>query len=107
MKSFFRSGLTKLTKNNSFNYQPRYYDERKERFQKREQEIKDMMSKEEVSSEGRTTEFNFRRSSSHGSHRSKEMTRANIRLILIMLILLGICYALFMNMEAFSNLFQR
>jgi predicted PurR-regulated permease PerM len=107
MKGFLKTGLIKLPKNKSFDYQPRYFDERKERLQKREEELKQRMNKNGDLNSESGTQFNFRRASSLGNHRSKEMTKSNIRLIVIMFLLLAIFYYMFKNVDQVSNLFQR
>jgi hypothetical protein len=105
MKVFFKTGLAKLPKNKSFDYQPRYFDEQKERLKKREEELKQMLEGKGSSSKEREIQFNFRRASSLGNHRSKEITKSNIRLIVIMFLLLSIFYYMFKNLDQVLNLF--
>lgn len=105
MKQLFRSGLSKLPKHSSFEYKPRYYDERKERLEKREEEIRNMMEADKESGREKI-EFNFRRNQTH-AHRSKELMRSNIRLIVIMFGLVAIFYYLFFKADLFSQLISR
>lgn len=102
MKGLFRFGLSKLPKHKGFDYQPRYYDERKERLQKREEEIKKRMENGDYSSD--SIKFNFRRSSS-ASNRSKELMKANIRLMVILVGLVAVTYFLLVKTDLLTQFF--
>jgi uncharacterized membrane protein (DUF106 family) len=104
MKGLFKFGLSKLPKHKGFDYQPRYYDERKERLQKREQEIRERAENGAYSS--KDIKFNFRRNSS-ASNRSKQLMKSNIRLMMIIFLLTIATYYLFVKTDIFSMFFGK
>lgn len=90
--------FTKLPKHKGFDYQPRYYDERKERLEERKLMFKKDADKASSTRSG--IEINFRRNSSNASHyRSKQLRSANLRLILILATLFLACYYFFIHMD--------
>lgn len=104
MKGLFKFGLSKLPKHKGFDYQPRYYDERKERLQKREQEIREKVEDKERNSDN--IKFDFRRGSS-ASNRSKQLAKANVRLMIIIFGLMIVCYYLFLKTDLFTQFFGK
>ncbi|MFA5573890.1 MAG: hypothetical protein WC994_02420 [Brumimicrobium sp.] len=83
-----RIRFMKVNKHKTFNYTPRYYDERKEKIQKIKEKYKNL---EDISGEERKSILreNIRSSWSEAhSAQSKSSKSANIRLIIILLGLL-------------------
>lgn len=86
-------GLFKSKGPKSFHFQPRYYDEQKERIAKRRAQIKRELVAEEKLDKNQKDLFNRleRRHRSHVSYR-KSAKRSNIRITLILVMLLAILF---------------
>lgn len=102
MKSpFSKLSVIKLPKTRRFEYTPRHYDEAKERLERRKKEIAQELGLND-GNEAVRREINFRakmdQSISSISTRRKSMA-SNFRLIIILVILLVICYYIYLNLD--------
>lgn len=99
--------FTKLPKHKAFDYKPRYYNEQKERLEERKRKF------ETMEAEGKTRtrddiEINFRRNSgTDNKFRSKQLMASNLRLIIILMALVGICYYFFIHMDNLTPLIDK
>lgn len=91
----------KLFKNKSFNYTPRYYDERKEELAKRIAQIKKEMGvtddseKAKVIEKAYSVDIKGKMRSRFRPARRSESRKSTIRLLLILLVLMAISYYVF------------
>ena len=103
-------GLNAFKKGNKyreFDYIPRYYDERKERLDKRMQEIKVDLNHDEKLQHRR--EMDFRESAKEkwqGEGFEKQNRNSNIRLIVILGLLIMAMVYLFQYIDGFTLLLQ-
>ncbi len=98
---FSRLTVLKLPKTKKFEYTPRHYDEQKERLEERKKRIAEEMGLSERNpNEKREINFRAKLSSSkmHRQRRSSSMWM-NLRLLVILIILLTICYYIYINLE--------
>ena len=100
----FKSKFFKLQDTKKFGYQPRFYDERKEKIEKLYEEYKSENS--EKKDEHLKREFNFRQQTQKWSeHRdsSNEIRAKNLRLAVI---LAGLLFAMYFLLEKIDLLFS-
>lgn len=106
MSRFFsKIKLVKLPKHRQFDFTPRYYDERKERLQKREEEIAKELGLE--GTENKRREINFRAKlnvkGGMAGHRRKANSQSNMRLIIILVALVAVAYYLIRSLDVFGG----
>jgi len=104
MSGFFsKIKLVKVHQHRRFDFTPRYYDERKERLQKREEEIAKELGLE--GTENKRREINFRAKldvdGGIAGHRRRAQSKSNIRLVIILVGLLAVAYYLIRSMDVF------
>ena len=86
----------KLNKPKQFNYEPLYYDERKEQLQERIRNIEIEMGKNPVGGTAEIKRTLVRGSfSKYRTIRRKHQRQSSIRLLIIMILLITIIYLLF------------
>ncbi len=90
----------KLSKARQFDYVPMYYDADKERMDERKARIAKEMEREEksISSEGLNMRMSYEKNHAHRQTANAQKW-SSIRLIAIMLVLIFICYKIFINLE--------
>lgn len=95
MKKFIKLGSAR-----QFDYVPMYYDADKERMDERKARItKEMeLDNKAISSEGLNMRMSYERNHAH-RQTAKAQKWSSIRLIAIMMILIVICYKIFINLE--------
>jgi len=79
-----------------YNFQPRYYDERKEQLKRkieREDKIASNLSKRDIKFQSEMAE------TWGNTHRKSQIFKANIRLLIILVLIMGGTYYLFMAMN--------
>ena len=82
----------KTKKPSQFYYQPRYYNERKEKMKKRYARIEKELALEEKAKKDSSKEFRATLKDNWNESRSKAVHKFNTRIILYALILLGLAY---------------
>ena len=101
MKSpILKSKFFKLTNARQFDYVPMYYDADKERMDERKARIKKELEQEKktISSNGINIRSTYERN--HAQRKTANAQKwSSIRLIFIMLILIFVCYKIFINLE--------
>jgi hypothetical protein len=91
----------KLFKNKSFNYTPRYYDERKEELEKRIAQIKKEMGvtddseKAKVIEKAYSVDIKGKMRSRFRPARRSDSRKSSIRLLIILIVLMAISYFIF------------
>ena len=90
----------KLSSARQFDYVPMYYDADKERMDERKARIAKEMEREEksISSEGLNMRMGYEKNHAHRQTANAQKW-SSIRLIAIMLVLIFICYKIFINLE--------
>lgn len=101
-------GLFKTPAHRRFNYEPRYYDERREELErkiKRHQEMKELSESEESSLRARYSMQQKIEDSWQPTYR-KQSNRSTMRLIVILGALVTLAYLLFLRIDGLALLFQ-
>lgn len=99
--------FTKLPKHKAFDYKPRYYNEQKERLEERKRKF-EAMETEGKPKTREDIEINFRRGAgTDHKFRSKQMMAANLRLIVILGAIIGICYYFFIYLDNLTPLIEK
>lgn len=95
-----KSKFFKLSSARQFDYMPMYYDADKERMDARKERIaKELeLEKKSISSEGLNMRLSYERNHAHRQTANAQKW-SSIRLITIMLVLIFICYKIFINLE--------
>lgn len=92
--------LNNTLENRRFDYTPRYYDERKEALD-RKKEYYDKMQTGELSEDERRLAFreNLKGELTRGEYRQGQNRSANIRVIVLIVILVGLGYFIFNGLD--------
>lgn len=94
----------KLKSARQFDYIPMYYDADKERMEERKERIAKELAAEPLSKEALTMRMKFDRN--HARRQSAKRERwSSIRLILILMVLVFVCYKIFINLDGFVTVF--
>ena len=95
-----KSKFFKLGSARQFDYMPMYYDADKERMDKRKQRIAKELKLENktISDEGLNMRMSYERNHAHRQTADAQKW-SSIRLVVIMLVLIFICYKIFINLE--------
>lgn len=95
-----KSKFFKLSNAKQFDYMPMYYDADKERMEERKARIAKELEREEksVSNEALNMRMSYEKNHAHRQTANAQKW-SSIRLIAIMLVLLFICYKIFINLE--------
>lgn len=85
-----------LPKNRQFAFKPRYYNEQKEEFENRVEQIKRELGQSDKTGEGKSYSANIKGRMRSSLRRNREATqRSNIRLLIIIFVLSLLAYFLF------------
>jgi len=88
----------KLQKNKQYFYSPRYYDERKERLEKRKEEIaQEMVEEKKILSDSNYADNIKGHMRGVHKYRQREEMKTNFRLVLIICALVAILYFVFLR----------
>ena len=95
-----KSKFFKLGSARQFDYVPMYYDADKERMEERKARIaKELeLEKKVISKEGLNMRMNYEKNHAHRQTANAQKW-SSIRFIVIMLVLIFICYKIFINLE--------
>lgn len=105
---FQRFSFIKQPAHRIFDYQPRYYDERKERIQRRMEEEKIKLNNEAPDAKTLERRISFRdqMTDKWSSDYRSQARRSNIRLIVVLGVLLAVFYVLFTQVDQLSHWFS-
>ncbi|XOV68095.1 MAG: hypothetical protein ACFHU9_02760 [Fluviicola sp.] len=100
--------LNNTLQNRRFDYQPRYYDERKERLEKRKEQLRRAESGE-MSPEERKQMLReaMRAESDRAGYRQSQRQSSNIRIFTLLLVLMGLFYFLFFGIDKVETIVER
>ena len=100
--------LNNTLQNRKFDYQPRYYDERKERLEKRKEQIRRVESGE-MSPEERKQMLReaMRAESDRAGYRHSQRQSSNVRIFTLLLVLMGLFYFLFFGIDKVETIVER
>lgn len=100
--------LNNTLQNRQFDYQPRYYDERKERLKKRKERLERIESGEMSAEERREMlRENMRGEWSRADYRQKQKNASNLRIFVLILTLLGLGYFLLYGVDKVDVIVER
>jgi len=100
--------LNNTLQNRKFDYQPRYYDERKERLEKKKEQIRRAESGE-LSPEERKKMIRdaMRSESDRAGYRQRQRQSSNVRIFTLLLVLMGLFYFLFFGIDKVETVVER
>lgn len=106
---FQRFSFFKQPSHRVFDYQPRYYDERKERIQKRmeEEQLKLKGGGPDRETLERRISFKTAINDRWSPAYRKQAQKSNMRLVIILALLLGVFYVLFTQADTLSRWFSQ
>lgn len=100
--------LNNTLQNRRFDYQPRYYDERKERMEKRKEQLRRAESGEMTQEERKEMlREAMRAESDRAGYRQSQRQSSNIRIFSLLLVLLGLFYFLFFGIDKVETIVER
>lgn len=100
--------LNNTLQNRKFDYNPRYYDERKERLQKRRHQFERMESGEMSDEERRDMlRESMRGEWQRADYRQQQQKAANIRIIILVAVLFALGYFLFYGVDQVDVIVER
>ena len=100
--------LNNTLQNKKFDYNPRYYDERKEYLEKRKEQIERMESGEMSPEERREVlRENIRGEWTRADYRQQQKKAANLRIFILVLVLLGLGYFLLYGVDNVDVIVER
>jgi len=100
--------LNNTLQNRKFDYQPRYYDERKERLEKKKEQIR-RAEAGELSDEERKQMLReaMRAESGRADYRHQQRQSSNIRIFALILVLMALFYFLFFGIDKVETIVER
>lgn len=100
--------LSKTVANRKFDYQPMYYNERKERLKAKAEQYK-RVENGDLSDEERKSIFrdNMRGEWSRSEVRSKQRSTSNFRIIILILIILALGYFIFNGVDQVDTIVEK
>jgi hypothetical protein len=100
--------LNNTLQNRKFDYQPRYYDERKERLDRKKRQFQRLESGELTREERREMlRESMRGEWERADYRKRQQQSANIRIFVLVLLLCGLCYFLFFGVDEVDTIVDR
>lgn len=100
--------LNNTLQNRKFDYNPRYYDERKERLEKRKEQMRKIESGEMTAEERRELlRENMRGEWSRADYRQKQQKASNFRILILVLVILGLGYFLLYGVDKVDVIVER
>ena len=100
--------LNNTLQNRKFDYNPRYYDERKDRLQKRKEEFERMESSEITPEERREMlRENMRGEWMRADYRQQQQKAANMRIVILVLVILGLGYFILYGIDNVDVIVER
>lgn len=92
--------LNKNVENQRFQYNPMYYDERKERLKKKQEQFK-KLEDDSASDEERKVYFkeSLKENWSRGEYRQSQQRSSNIRILLLIALILALGYFIFNGVD--------
>jgi len=100
--------LNNTLQNRRFDYQPRYYDERKERLERKKKQYERVKSGELTPEERREMlRESMRGEWERADYRQRQRSTSNIRMFILVLILAGLCYLLFFGADQVDTIVER
>jgi len=100
--------LNNTLQNRKFDYNPRYYDERKERLEHRKAQF-DRLESGEMSAEERRAILreSMRNEWTRADYRQRQQRSSNIRILILVAIILVLGYFLFYGVEQVNTVVER
>ncbi len=100
--------LNKTIENQRFNYNPRYYDERKEQLAYKKK-LYEELENENLSSERRKEIFrnSLKKEFNRAEYRSNETRNSNYRILLLIMILLALGYFVFNGVDEVDTVVKK
>lgn len=100
--------LNNTLQNRRFDYNPRYYDERKERLEKKRRQFERAESGD-LSPEERKEMLrqSMRGEWERADFRQKQQKSSNIRIMILVVLLFGLCYFLFFGVDEVDTIVER
>lgn len=100
--------LNNTLQNRKFDYQPRYYDERKERLERKKKQYERAESGEMTAEERREMlRESMRGEWERADYRQRQRNSSNIRIFVLVLLLVGLCYFLFFGIDEVDTVVER
>ena len=100
--------LNNTLQNRKFDYQPRYYDERKERLEKRKEQIRRAESGEMTPEERKQMlRESMRAESDRAGYRQGQRQSSNIRIFTLLVVLMILFYILFFGIDQVETVVER
>lgn len=100
--------LNNTLQNRKYDYQPRYYDERKERIEKKKEQIRRAESGELTPEERREMlRESMRGEWERADYRQRQRQSSNVRIFMLILVLLALFYFLFFGIDNVETIVDR
>ncbi len=100
--------LNNTLQNRKFDYNPRYYDERKERLKHRKEQFERIESGQMTAEERRTLlRENMRQEWTRADYRQKQQRASNLRIVILILAILGLGYFLLYGVDQVDVVVER
>lgn len=100
--------LNNTLQNKRFDYTPRYYDERKEALNQKKEYYEKMKSGDLSEDERRSAlRENFRNEMSRGEYRQGQNRSANIRVVLLIMVIVALGYFVFNGLDDVETLVNK
>lgn len=100
--------LNNTLQNRKFDYQPMYYDERRERIQKKKEQLRRAEAGEMTPEERRELlRESMRGEWERADYRQRQTRSSNVRIFTLILVLLGLFYFLFFGIDQVETIVER
>jgi hypothetical protein len=100
--------LNNTLQNRKFDYQPRYYDERKDRLEKRKEQLRRAESGEMTPEERREMmRESMRGEWERADYRQTQTRSSNVRIFTLVVVLVGLLYFLFFGVDNVETIVDR